>query len=300
MEFRQLRYFAVAAKYLSFTDAAKQLYIAQSTLSQQIAELEKELGVQLFTRKGRSVRLTALGEILQEEANAIIARHDQAIKVVRQAAKGINGSLRIGFLSSPVRRFLPQLISKFHSLYPDVELKLSQINYFPLIKNLDADNLDFGILTAFNPDIFISKGYQSLKIFTDTQCVMLSRTHPLADRSKLKITDLAQERFIFLAPEVAPDAFSDVIHLLSESGITPEIVNECQRMEEVALLVESGIGITIVPHYVGTYSNSHNLRLINFDDAKTYDIMLVWKNANTNPLVPVFSNVLKDIISGGI
>jgi DNA-binding transcriptional LysR family regulator len=296
MELRQLRYFVVAANYLNFTDASKQLFITQPTLSQQIAGLENEIGVQLFSRKAHSIQLTTVGKVFLEEANAIIARCEQAIKVTHLANSGVQGTLVIGYLMSPVKRFLPRLLSIFRKRYSKINLNLSHITYFPLLKALERRDVDIGLMTAFNPGYLVNREFASKVIYTTTLCVMVQQDHPLANQSKVKLSDLADESFVFMAREHAPEQFDVVINLFERQGILPKIVAQPHRMEHVALFVESGIGISIVPKYVGIYDHSSSICLLDFDEARSYDIVAAWKKENTNPIIPRFVEVLQEMI----
>src|SRR5690625_1909395 len=102
MELRHLKYFISVAEHLNFSKAAKELYISQSAISQQISKLEKDIGLVLFERDKRNVHLTNAGKTLLKEAHEIILKSEQAIENAKKAEQGILGKLKIGFLIGPV------------------------------------------------------------------------------------------------------------------------------------------------------------------------------------------------------
>jgi DNA-binding transcriptional LysR family regulator len=295
MELRQLRYFVAAAKYSNFTDAAKHLFITQPALSLQIAELEKELAVQLFVRKGRSVHLSPVGRVFWEEANAVLSRCEQAIQVARQASKGMNGSFKVGFLSSPARSLLPQITATFHAKHPNIALQLERFTYSSLTQALENGMVDLGLMTAFNPSVLATKELMFHKLYTVEMCVLMHRKHSLSHRSKLDLRDLANESFVFLARDQNPELFDDAIHLLASRGVSPNIVAQPLRMEEVVLFAESGIGISIAPRYVESYKISPHLCLVDIEETKSYDVVAAWKKNNGNPLISSFLEELDEI-----
>lgn len=127
MDMRPLRYFIAVAEHLNFTEAAKQLFVAQPAVSQQVAYLEKKLGVKLFHRTKHSVQLTNAGTVFLKDAKEIIKKLDESFENAQQADKGVIGTINIGLLSVPVRDFLPPLIRKFRHKYPNVNIRL---NYY--------------------------------------------------------------------------------------------------------------------------------------------------------------------------
>ena len=120
MNVHQLRYFVDVAKYLSFTQAADENYVAQSAISQQIANLEKELGFRLFERTSRSVRLTSAGMSLFIDMKSIIKRLDISVQNASHVARGESSPVRIGFQGKHEKLFLPKLVHDFGAFYTAV------------------------------------------------------------------------------------------------------------------------------------------------------------------------------------
>ncbi|MFZ5967446.1 MAG: LysR family transcriptional regulator [Bacillota bacterium] len=292
MDIRQLRYFIAVAEHLNFTEASKHLFVAQSAVSQQIADLEKKIGVQLFIRDKRSVRLTSAGTVLLKEAINLVNKSEEAIEKTRQADLGIIGSLKIGFLGYSEKNFLPYLIRQFRRNHPKVDLQLDQYNHGMLTEALDAGELDIGFTFSFGLDTI--GGLESSSIFTETISIVMHCDHPLANSTSIRISDLAQEHFIVLNREESPQGFNQTLLICGNSGFSPNIVREPRLLHTVLLLVDGGMGIAILPKSLQLYS-SPSLRFVDIEgDKNEYDLVAAWKKTNMNPSIPLF---LKEIES---
>ena len=297
MDIRQLRYFIAVAEHLNFTKAANQLYVAQSAISHQIADLEEQVGVKLFTRNKRSVQLTPAGSVFLKEAIEIVEKTSGAIEKAKQTDAGIIGSLSIGFLSVHVRSFLPDLVKMFRELYPKVELHL---NHFPskmLKETLEEGDLDL----AFTLPAGLNR-IEEIEIQTvvrEPYCIVMHKNHPLSSHKKIKLLELANEPFIIHNRQASPvGSYDFIVHLCEQSGFTPRIVNQPRFVDTVPVLVESEIGISILPKSFEAISSS-SLRFVEIDGVKDSDceLVLAWKKNNLNPSIQLFLNVLKSIMS---
>lgn len=291
MDLRQLRYFIEVAEHLNFTEAAKHLYIAQSAVSQQIADLEKKLGVQLFIRNKRSVQLTNAGNVLLQEAIQLINKSEEAIKKTRQAELGIIGNLSIGFLGYTEKIFLPYLIRRFRGNYPQIDLHIDQYNHGMLIEALNTGELDIGFTLGFGVDKI--SGLERKNIFTEKLSVVMYRDHPLADKSSIKISDLADERFIVLNRQESPQGFNQTLLICANNGFSPNIVSEPRLLSTVLMLVDTGMGIAILPKSLKLYS-SPSLHFVDIEgDQDEYELVVAWKKTNMNKSISLFLNELE-------
>ena len=285
MDVRQLRYFIAVAEHLNFTVAAKHLFVAQSAVSQQIADLERKIGVQLFVRNKRSVKLTKAGNVLLKEANNLIKKFEEAIEKTRQAEQGIIGSLNIGFLGYTERTFLPYLIRQFHHNYPNIDIELNQYSHGILIESLKNGELDLVFTLGFGLDNI--GGLDRKSIFAETISVVMHCEHPLASKTSINISDLGQERFIVLNRHVSPQGFNKTLLICANGGFSPNIVSEPKLLHTALLLVDSGMGIAILPKSLRAFS-SPSLRFIDIEGEKTEDELVVaWKKKNQNASIPL-------------
>ena len=293
MDMRQLRYFIAVAEHLNFTEAAKSLFVAQSAVSQQISDLEEKLGVQLFNRNKRSVRLTNSGKVLLKEAINLVNKSAEVIEKTRQAELGIIGSLSIGFLGYTERNFLPGLIRQFKRNYPTIDLQLNQFNHGMLINDLNSDDLDIVFTLSFGLDNI--GGLERKKIISESISVVMHSDHPLANRRNINISELAKERFITLSRHESPQGFNKTLLMCANSGFTPTIVTQPRMLSTVLLLVDAGMGIAILPKSL-EQNASPSLRFIDIEGEQSKDELVVaWKKANTNPSIPLFLQELEAI-----
>ncbi|MEH7073481.1 LysR family transcriptional regulator [Neobacillus drentensis] len=300
MDIRQLRYFITVAEHLNFTKAANQLFVAQSAISHQIADLEEQLGVKLFIRNKRSVQLTPAGSVFLKEAVEIIEKTNGAIEKAKQTDAGIIGSLSIGFLTVHVRSFLPDLIKQFRALYPKVELHLNHLPSKMLKETLEEGEIDL----AFTLPAGLHR-IEEIEIQTvakEPYCIVMHKNHPLSSKEKIKLSDLATEPFIIHNRHASPvGSYDFIVHLCEQSGFTPRIVNQPRFVDSVPILVESEMGISILPKSFEAFASA-SLSFIEIEGAKNHDCELVaaWKKNNLNPSIQLFLEVLEEKIMTSI
>ncbi|MBP2655483.1 MAG: hypothetical protein H6Q73_3052 [Firmicutes bacterium] len=295
MNIKQLQYFISVAEHLSFTAAAKTLYITQPSLSQQIADLERHIGVKLFYRDRHSVRLTAAGISLLKEAKGLVAKANEAIKITRLAETGTVGSLTIGYLGAAERRFLPQLLAKFNHKFPNVELNLVHFNAFTdLDKTLLQGDIDIAITLKSKTEMMPLLSWKV--IYTDSLTLVLPSTHPLANKISKRFSLLNGESIFLLDRDVASRCFDTLLQICSDRKISPNI-RLVTHMQTILLMVESGAGFAILPSIVPETYASQNLRCIDLDGADTkIDVIAAWKSNNPNPSLPLFLEEVEAII----
>ncbi len=291
MDIRQLKYFIAVAEHLNFTEAAKSLFVAQSAVSQQISDLEGKLGVQLFIRNKRSVRLTNSGKVLLKEAINLINKSAEVIEKTRQAELGIIGGLSIGFLGYTERTFLPGLIRQFKKNYPKIDLQLNQFNHGMLIDALNNDELDVVFTLSFGLENI--GGLEKKKISSESISIVMHCEHPLAGRESINISELAKERFITISRHESPQGFNKTLLMCATNGFTPNIITQPRMLSTVLLLVDAGMGIAILPKSL-EQNASPSLRFVSIEGDQSEDeLVLAWKKSNTNPAIPLFLEELK-------
>ncbi len=246
MELRHLRYFVTVAEELHFGRAAARLFIAQPPLSQQIQQLERELGVSLFARTSRRVQLTAAGEAFLTEARQILRGVEHAAGAAQRAAVGETGRLAIGFAASATYDLLPAVLRDFRALYPEVALSLSELNAAEQTGALSGHTIDIGFVRPSVPHPDLAVG----AVLREAFLIALPETHPLAAQSVLPLSALAAELFISF-PEVPKPSYADTVRLACESaGFTPRVVQEVREMQTALSLVAAGFGVALLPESV--------------------------------------------------
>ncbi|WP_263410795.1 LysR family transcriptional regulator [Terriglobus tenax] len=244
MELRHLRYFVAVAESGGFSRAARRLYVSQSALSEQIADLEAELGVQLFDRSRLRAALTAPGELFLKEARKVLGSADQAMKVARDSASGDLGEIRIGFFTGGVGPNFSRLIQRFRQAHPRVRISLHEMIPALQWKALAEGRIDI----AFTRRLGVSNdAHLRVEVLRkDPLYAVLPRNHPLAP-GPVDVRALANERFVLCVRETSPALFDKVIEMCSEAGFSPEIANTANVWSSIVMLVQAGEGISILP-----------------------------------------------------
>lgn len=291
MDIRPLRYFISVAEHLNFTEASKDLYVAQPSVSQQVAHLEKNIGVKLFRRNKHSVQLTNAGSVFLKDAKEILKKLDQSIVNAKQAEEGLIGTINIGLLSVPVRDFLPHLIRNFRRKHPKINIKLNYYHVGQMIEKLKSDELDIAFTLSLGLQSIGGLEYKTL--WHQTHCIILQQDHPLADRTSINISELAHDSFVMLDREEAPPGFDLLLATCANHGFSPNLVSTASRIEAVLMMVDAEIGITILPKYLQLFAPP-SLRFINIEgDNLKVDVLASWKKINKNPSLSLFIEELE-------
>ncbi|WP_428911526.1 LysR family transcriptional regulator [Niallia sp. Krafla_26] len=286
MDMRPLRYFISVAEHLNFTEASKQLYVAQPAVSQQIAYLEKRLGVKLFNRTKHSVELTHAGTVFLNDAREILKKLDESYEHVKHAEEGYIGTINIGLLSTPVRDFLPQLIRKFRRKYPKINIKLNYHHVGQIIEKLKSDEIDIAFTLSLG--LHSVGGLEYKTLWTHPHSIIMYHEHPFADRKSIHMAELVNEAFVMLERDKSPQGFDLLLSACSNNGFSPNLVNTASHIEAVLMMVDSEMGITMLPKYFEPYAPP-TLRFIDIEgDGYHVDILASWKKINQNPSLTLF------------
>lgn len=186
MELRQLKYFVKVAECLSFSEAAKMLCVTQSTLSQQIKQLECELGVPLFVRSSHSVALTEMGNEMLPSARQTIGCAEGCIERIADVSNMRTGTLNIGvtYSFSPI---LTETLIQFRKLYPDIKLNIFYKPMAELMIMLKEREVDF--VLAFRPTYAV-EGIESHILFQNYLAAIVGTGHPLAEKTSVTMEEL--------------------------------------------------------------------------------------------------------------
>jgi DNA-binding transcriptional LysR family regulator len=244
MELRQLKQFVAVADLLSFRRAAERLHMAQPPLSVAIRKLEDELGAELFERRGRTIRLTAAGHEALRASRRCLADADEVRSATRSAAKGESGRVRVGFVGSATYALLPRLIPAFRQRHPGIELELRESTNLELLALLEQERLDVGLVRY--PTASASALHFEVVEHDVFQAVM-PKKHPLAAQRAVTLKALAQEPLIDYASTKVPGLHAMVMLAFQHAGLSPRVVQEATQVQTVVCLVESGLGVALVP-----------------------------------------------------
>ncbi|RKE36439.1 DNA-binding transcriptional LysR family regulator [Paraburkholderia sp. BL23I1N1] len=245
MELRHLRYFLAIAEELHFTRAAERVGIGQPPLSQQIKQLEEELGAPLFLRTARGVALTAAGEAFRPHAEAAIREAERAELAVRRVACGEQGNIHIGFTSSAsFNPLVPAIISSFREVNPDVEINLVEETSSSLLTHLANTKLDIAFLRAA---LVERSALTTVALPDEPLWIALPARHPLAERTELRLVELASTPFILYPRRNGNLLYDTIISACRSVGFSPNVVQEAPQMASMVNFVAAGVGVALVP-----------------------------------------------------
>jgi DNA-binding transcriptional LysR family regulator len=242
VDLRQLRYFNALAETLNFHRAAERLHISQPPLTVAIRKLEEELGVALFERDPRGVRLTTAGLAAVTPAREALAAAEKVREAVRQGAAGLRGRLSIGFIGSAIGELMPRIVSPFRHAYPEVELALEEMNSVEIVRAIAGRRLDIGLVRL---PVMDSAPVAIDVIETDELVAVLPASDVLARRKTLDLGALADRSFIIYSPVSVLHA---TIRLACHrAGFTPRVAQEAVQVQTILSLVEAGLGVALIP-----------------------------------------------------
>ena len=242
---RKLRYFVTVAEECHFGRAAARLHISQPPLTQRIQEMERDLGIQLFTLKGNRISLTEPGHRVLAEAQAALAQVDRVREVARRAGKGETGHLRIAVVYSvPFIPAFTRATKAFQGDYPGVALDLVHRNSAEGIEGLREHKLDICVIrreTVRLPDI------QRMTVARDQLMLVLPADHPKAAADKLSLRDVAKERFILFPSEHKTALHGQILDMWARVDLTPHVSLEAESTFATLVLVATGFGNAVLP-----------------------------------------------------
>jgi DNA-binding transcriptional LysR family regulator len=243
MELRQLRYFIAVAEIEHFRRAAQSLGIAQPALSRQITALESELGISLFERLPRGVKLSEAGRVMLFEAKRTLAEIGDATERVRRVAHGQVGRLRIGFSEAASgHAALTETIRSFRAAQPDVELSLVPMPSGPQVEALRHGAIDAGFQYRMEVNDI---DFDRREMAMENVMLALPHGHPLTTRRVLRLADLREAPLICIARHINPDFHDAVMAAFLGGGLVPRIVQEASSTI-VLSLVSVGMGLGLV------------------------------------------------------
>lgn len=242
MELRQLFYFTKVAKKQHVTQAAEELHVAQSAVSRQIHQLEKELGVSLFVQKGRNLQLTPVGRMFLAKMEEILGDLDRAVQEVREFLDPELGEVRIGFPHSLGISLLPTVVAEFRKNHPGVKFRLRQGTYNSLIRFLDKGDIDLAFVSPFPETHDLVTGEL---LITEELYAVLPTHHPLAGCETIRLEQLKTDPFVMFSE--AYSLRTIVLEACKKAGFVPEIGFEGEETDTIRGLVAAGMGVGLLP-----------------------------------------------------
>lgn len=262
MELRHLRYFIAVAEEKSFNKAAERLFISQPPLSRQIKQLEEEIGVTLIDRENRPLRLTEAGEFFYEHALQILKKSDD-LRAMTIRKGSFDNSLSIGFVSSILYGILPRVIARFREVYPNIEIKLYELNSWQQTQSLVDGKIDIG----FGRLLFEDASIRRILLREESLVVAAPIGHALSTekRTSVRLMDLTNESLLLYPTAPRPSFIDYVLELFEARNLKANYFSEVRELHIALGLVAAGEGLTIVPKIL-EHLRSQEVTYIPFED----------------------------------
>lgn len=293
MELRHLRYFRAIGREEHFGRAAITLRVAQPALTRQIRDLEAELGVELFERLPRGVRLSDAGRVFLEDVEEVLAQVDRAVDRAKRLGKGHLGTIRVG-LSEIIaaHEFISLGLLNFRESEPGVVLDLKSMGSMQQIIALREGLLDAGIVYDANVDERDAPLLDRATIGVGETMLAVHRNHPLAQRASVSMADLTDEPVLWPERRSAPGYYDRLTAACIRTGHAPRIVQECTTNSILLSLVAVGMGVGFVA-VTSPHASGSNVRLIPIADlGLRFNVQLVWRKRDQSGALRRFVEVM--------
>ena len=285
MELQQIKYFLTLAHELHFWHTAERMFITQSALSRQIKALENELGVQLFERSKRSVKLTEAGAFLKEKWQPLLEDIDRIHKQAQKIHGGAFGTISIGYPGSIAYGFMPELLTNIATALPELKVELAEptdISFEQLLLNYQMD-------LAFRRDPAENPALQSGYLYSEHLALTVPGNHYLTEQNLTGIQDIKHEKFILSGMHHNTFYASVLRQIFADQDFEPEVYIESDFGAMVLGLVSKGLGVSILPESYA-FSAPPNVRFINLP--YKVNLYVTWRRDDKNP---VLRNILKHV-----
>jgi DNA-binding transcriptional LysR family regulator len=290
MELRHLRYFVTVAEELHFGRAATRLAIVQPSLSQQIRQLEDELGFPLLYRTKRYVELTDAGKVFLAEARQVLAQVREAKHTAQRAYRGEVGRLVVGYISSSTYDLLPLMLRVYRERFPAVEVALRELTTQEQLRALEEEYIQVGLLR-----LPISAPLLHVEVVRREPIVcVLPEEHPLAMRERIAVSLLAQEPFVLQASQRGAGYSAQLLQLCLSSGFSPNVIQEVTEMHTIVSLVAAGMGVSLVPLSARNIRSQGVVYRELEGTATLTEMAVAWRHDTRSALVQNFLSVARE------
>ena len=245
MELMSLIYFKTVAKLENMSRAAEELHITQPALSKSIAQLETSLGVSLFDRNGRSIQLNRYGKFFLERTELILREYDRAREDLTNLIAPGQGEVSIGFMHTLGMQVIPALMTDVRTVYPNMKFQLTQSNSGILLNKLQAGQLDLCLISSLEP----RTAMHWEKLWDEELFLIVPEGHPLSGKKLVEVSDFASELFISI--KKGNSLRKTVDELYRQHGFMLNVAFEGEEVHTLAGLVESGLGVSLIPNIKG-------------------------------------------------
>lgn len=245
MSFRRMEYFLAVAKHLNFTKAARECYVAQAAISQQVKQFEEELGFKLFDRGGASVKLTPAGAYFARQCRSILAQYNGAVKQARAIADGEKRVLRVGFHGLSAQKIFAGHLRRFREAYPETSVTIREGNQASLMEALRQGEVD--LIVVPDSGLVLDEGLDVLELASTRSKFMIGAGSPLAGRPVISAAELTGQPILRINGKEGSFPSRQRTDYYTRLGLGQNPVHWAKNYFELLLMVEAGMGIAAIP-----------------------------------------------------
>lgn len=245
MSFRRMEYFLAVAKHLNFTKAARECYVAQAAISQQVKQFEEELGFKLFDRGGASVKLTPAGAYFARQCRSILAQYNGAVKQARAIADGEKRVLRVGFHGLSAQKIFAGHLRRFRETYPETSVTIREGSQAGLMEALRQDEVD--VIVVPDSGLVLDEGLDVLELASTRSKFMIGAGSPLAGRPVISAAELTGQPILRINGKEGAFPSRQRTDYYTRLGLGENPVHWAKNYFELLLMVEAGMGIAAIP-----------------------------------------------------
>ena len=290
MELRHLRYFIAVAEELNFTKAAQRMCTVQPSLSQQIKDLEHEVGVQLLMRTNRKVELTAEGQAFLKEARLSLEHAEKAIMDARQIAQLSKEQLNIGFVPVAEMKVFPYIMPNIRAQFPELKIHFHSLMDIDQISAVRKGEIDI----AFTRYVEESPEIESVQIFTEPLALIIPKNSPVAEQRHISIKSMNQQDFIISDEHSSPELYRIIQDFFKQNKLNVNLVQHSTNILLNVNLVGMGVGWSLVPSYVISLLGDKILVKNTVEPLPTIGLYASYRKDRKNEAIELILKVLKE------
>lgn len=296
MDINQLNCFISVAQTLNFSEAARRNYVSQSTVSRYISDLEKEFGVQLFTRSHRDVIITNEGKTLLPYVIEVVETLKKAKTIIKQMHDGGQGRITLGCDVTSLS-FPSKCITDFSGKYPNIVIDIKQLDGADRNQAITSGEYDF----CFMPRDMVpeSSGIESVVTHYESLSVVTVKKGIFKGKKSVSLRDIAKEKLLLLSESVCPIVYMEIMDLFRTFHISPSVESVFDDLVSMYVAVSSGIGVSIIPNSLARFTSSEYTEIYPIEDADTsIAYVMAWAKNIANPAAKLFIEAVKKYAKG--
>jgi len=292
MDLHKLNVFVTTAQYLSFTEAARHLHIAQPSVSHDIAELEKELGAKLFLRTKSGIALTPSGEVFFTEAGRILTIAMSARQKIEKLSSAESGELRFGFVAEQMIEPIAGFLKQFRADHPAIGLAFNSYTSIAVSRRIQSNEVDLGF--GRRESLVRHEDTDWMHLYMDPFYFAVPKGHRLADEKALSFEQVKDETILIMSNEANPGFYGIVQSFYLSRGVTPLLNATSNDRIATIMMARIGMGIAFLTKQFLDVFNFPDIVLLPLDDDDAFhDVGVAWNKRAANPLVGTFLTELR-------